>query len=46
PNLTLQQLPFLYQDNTKQQQSLTDDTHQQPSQQSLQANDQNPTADQ
>ncbi|CAG8849462.1 18240_t:CDS:1, partial [Racocetra persica] len=31
PNLTLQQLPSLYQNNTEQQQLLTDNTHQQPS---------------
>ncbi|CAG8803715.1 10935_t:CDS:1, partial [Racocetra persica] len=45
PNSTLQQLPSLHQDNTKQQQSLTDNIHQ-SSQQSQQANDQNLTADQ
>ncbi|CAG8680491.1 8626_t:CDS:2, partial [Racocetra persica] len=42
PNSTL----FLYQDNTEQQQLLTDDTYQQPSQQSQIANNQNSTADQ
>ncbi|CAG8849168.1 34722_t:CDS:2, partial [Racocetra persica] len=34
PNSTLQQLPSLYQKNTEQQLSLTNDTYQQPSQQS------------